>query len=278
MLINFDGNIIDAKDPIIRAENGGFRYGDGLFETMRFAGGRVMLATYHFDRLFSGLQLLHFERPGYLTSAELTRQIEQLCALNNHEDAARVRLMVFRGDPGLGDPLDSFPHYIIQTSSLPIKKDKMVPSGIRIDIYPKGRKAIDGFSHLKSNNYLLYAMAAFYARQQQLDDCLILNSQDRICESSIANLFCVHDKVFYTVPLSEGCVAGVMRRRLIELLQNAGLPIIEKECSSSFLQMADEVFLTNAIQGIRSVLRFGNKEYDQTSRFLLDELLAKDFG
>jgi branched-chain amino acid aminotransferase len=67
--------------------------------------------------------------------------------------------------------------------------------------------------------------------------------------------------MIYTPPLSEGCVAGVMRRYLLEALGKAGYAVFEKEMDREFVQEADEVFLSNALRGIRWVQRSGDKNY-----------------
>ena len=251
--INFNGNIVRSHEPVITAESRGLRYGDGIFETMRIAGDSIVLSTFHFDRLFSGIQLLQFDQPAFFTREILTQQINDLCSINNHRPWARVRLTVFRGKGGLYDPENHIPNYIIDSQPLAAYNESINKEGLVIDIFPDARKSMDVFSNLKSNNYLLYAMGALYAKKNQLNDCLLLNSQDRICDSTIANIFCVKDKTVFTPYLSEGCVSGVMRRYLLIKLAEAGFSVQEKEIEVDWLQTVDEIFLTNSIYGIRWV-------------------------
>ena len=107
----------------------------------------------------------------------------------------------------------------------------------------------------------MYSMATMYARSHGWGDCLVLNSRERIADSSIANLFYIKGDIIYTPPLSEGCVAGVMRRWLIETLPAAGFRVLEKPVAPEDLILADEVFLTNAIRGVREVVNFGGATY-----------------
>jgi branched-chain amino acid aminotransferase len=148
--------------------------------------------------------------------------------------------------------------YIIQSWALEMAA---IVQGLALGVFPRGRKSCDGFSHLKSNNYLLYSMAATYARNHGWDDSLVLNSRERIADSSIANLFYVAGNAIYTPPLSEGCVAGVMRGWLIGALPAAGFRVIEKAVAPEDLIMADEVFLSNAIRGVRRVGNFAGTTY-----------------
>ena len=104
-------------------------------------------------------------------------------------------------------------------------------------------------------------MAATYARSHGWDDCLVLNSRERISDSSIANLFYVLGDTIYTPPLSEGGVGGVMREWLIRTLPGAGFRVIEKPVAPEDLLMVDEMFLSNAIRGVRRVGHFSGTGY-----------------
>ncbi|MBN9381603.1 MAG: aminotransferase class IV [Chitinophagaceae bacterium] len=264
--IIFNGSFFPSGSPLLAADNRGFRYGDGLFETIRIKDGRILLSQYHFERLLNGCRLLGLEA---LTIEQFTAGILELCEKNGHALSARVRLTVFRGEMGRGD---ADTNYIIQSSPLDLVN---VGTGVTLGVFPKGRKACDGFSQLKSNNYLIYSMAAMYARSHGWDDCLVLNSRERIADSSIANLFYVKGATIYTPPLSEGCVAGVMRRWLMTVLPGEGHHVVEKPVAPEDLIVADEVFLTNAIRGVRWVGNFAGTTYGsqvaQTVKKMVDE-------
>ncbi len=137
----------------------------------------------------------------------------------------------------------------------------MNESGLKLGLYEVGRKAIDGLANIKSNNYLLYAMGAIHARKYQHNDCIILNTSDRVCDSTIANVFYVKDGSIFTPPLSEGCIAGVMRNYLLSQLPSEGYNVAEKQTSVDDLLAADEIFLTNAVSGLRWVGEFKGKTY-----------------
>jgi branched-chain amino acid aminotransferase len=234
------------------------RYGDGLFETIRVKDDRIVLADLHFQRLLSGARLLQFEPFPLLSPEKLSGEILALCRKNGHAGLARVRLAIYRGEIGQED---AFPNYIIQSWPLEPAGDELNVPGLALGVFREGCKACDVFANLKSNNYLIYSMAAMHARRHGWDDCLVLNSLGRVADSSIANLFYVKGGVIYTPPLSEGCVAGVMRRWLIGFLPGAGFRVEEKPVAPEDLLLADEVFLSNAIRGVRWVSRFGGMTF-----------------
>ena len=259
--INWNGSITAPGDFRISPDNRGLRYGDGLFETMKARKGKIDLEPLHFERLFSSLRLLQFEIPSHFTAEYLREQVRLLLEKNSHTELARARLMVYRGDGGVYDSLDHRPQLLIQ--SWPLLEPASNPHGklLQIDVFHDARKACDVFSSLKSNNYLCYLMGALFAKNRGLDDALILNAYGRIADATIANVFIVTDGMIKTPPLTEGCVNGVYRRYLLQCFQKDGLAFREEPLKVEELMEAEEVFLTNAITGIRWVHRCGGTIY-----------------
>lgn len=261
--INWNGKIVRKDDFYISPDNRSFRYGDGFFETMKIVDGNILLAGFHFTRFMASLQLLSFDIPVLFTPEYFTQQVQNLVLKNKHASLARVRFMVYRGNGGLYDPENHYPNFVIQSSSLPETIDELNQSGFNIDIYTKARKVSDSFSMIKSNNYLAYAMAALWAKKKKLNDSLLLNAYDNICDSTIANIFIVQNKKIKTPAIAEGCVNGVARSYLIECCKKDNIAIDETTISAEDILHASEVFLTNAVTGIRWVKQLGERTYDQ---------------
>lgn len=257
--IHFNGKILPADDPLVTAGNRGLRYGDGLFETMRVVNGRIVLHHLHFERLFNGLSVLQFQCSPHFTAAYLAEAVLALCRKMKIEKGARVRLNIVRGNGGLYDPDNLHPNVIIEAWPLTVPTG-IQENGLVIDIYTMARKHFDILANIKSNNYLPCVLAALYAKNNQLNDCLLLNTEGRICDATIANIFWVKKGRLFTPPLSEGGVGGVMRRYLIENIK-APQTIHEEPLTPEILEQADEIFLTNAISGIKWVSRFRDKQY-----------------
>jgi branched-chain amino acid aminotransferase len=257
----YNGQMIPADTPIISANNRGLRFGDGLFETIKVLEGKMPLFHLHMERLNKGLAVLNMQLPENYTPDYISQVILELCNRNSIAGTARVRLTVVRGNGTLFATEDLYASIIIQAE--PLASDYLVfnETGLTIDVCPGIQKSCDQLSNLKSNNYLPYVMAAQYARQHQLNDCLLLNAHNRICDGTIANVFRIHQNSIYTPPLSEGGVAGVMRQYLLTELPKAGYTVHEKICTPEELETANEVFLTNALFGIRWVAKFRNKIY-----------------
>ena len=262
--LNLNGTFIEEKTPVFRADNRAFRYGDGLFETMKVVVGSIRLKDLHFERLFSGMETLQIMLQGFVNADMFEEQIRKTILRNHISGPARARLTVYRGDGGLYEFNSTSAGYVIQVWSLSSSSMMMNTNGIKIGLYEGGRKANDGLANIKSNNYLVYAMGAIEAKKYQHNDCIILNTSGRVCDSTIANVFYIKDGIIYTPPLSEGCVAGVMRNHLLSQLPEQGYNVIEKETDIDDLLNADELFLTNAVSGLRWVGEFKGKKYDNT--------------
>lgn len=273
----FNGNIMPAGQPVLQADNRSYRYGDGLFETMKLVQGNICLETYHWDRLFAGLQLLEFDIPGSFSPESLRAAILHLCGENKCLQLARVRLSVFRGNGGWNEP-DNTVHYLVECQPLDEAVNRWNDKGLVTAIYPHARKSCDRYAGLKSANYLPYTMAARYARQQRLDECLVLNSHDRVADGTIANIFLVKNGSLLTPPVSEGCIKGTMRQYLLDTLQRSAYPIHETLITPAEVEAADELFLTNAIYGIRSVKQFNGKSYRNELTQTIHQEFLKTIG
>jgi branched-chain amino acid aminotransferase len=267
--INVNGKIFPSDASVIHPDNRSFRYGEGLFETIRLHRGKMPLWNLHWNRLNSSLPQLYFEWPKHFTSSHLQEEVLQLAAKNKCTNAARVRITFFKGEGGLWEQPSSNFNYLVQCWPLEQEKFHMNENGIDLGVFEAGRKVCDAFSNLKSNNYLLYVMAAQYAKQQKWNEAIVLNQYGRICDATIANVFFISQNKVHTPQLTEGCVAGVMRSYLLDQLQLAGIEVHEGAYSVEDLLNANEIFLTNAFYGIRWVKNLGNKnfEFQQSARF-----------
>ncbi|MCX6294032.1 MAG: aminotransferase class IV [Sphingobacteriales bacterium] len=164
--INYNGKYIDDSNPIIQANNRGFRFGDGIFETMKFKKGKIIFVDEHLSRLWQGLKRFQFDLPKLFTPDYLEKQILGLVQKNKNS-SARIRLTVFRGNGGLNDPENHNPNFIIETWNLPETNGDLNENGLQCILFKDALKSIDAFSNLKHNNYLPYLMGAIEAKKMK---------------------------------------------------------------------------------------------------------------
>lgn len=238
----------------ITPQNRSFRYGDGIFETMKIRQNKIMLGDYHFNRISTSLSLLKIITPDFLNEEKLFNDISRLSALNNCQDNARIRVAIYRQE-------ENNAGVVIEADPLNEEQDYLNENGWTIDIYPFARKSMDAFANLKSANYLPYVLADKYAKENGIDECLVLNSDNKIADASKANIFLVLKDKVHTPALNQGCVNGVKRRFVIEQIKNSGIAVHQHEINEDLLLQADEIFLTNAIIDIRWVKSFREKKF-----------------
>ena len=116
--LNLNGTFIEEKTPVIRADNRSFRYGDGVFETMKVVVGSIQLKELHFERLFKGMETLQIMLQGFINAEIFEEQIMKTILRNRISGPARVRLTVFRGDGGLYEFNNTSAGYVIQVWSI----------------------------------------------------------------------------------------------------------------------------------------------------------------
>ncbi|MFN7686240.1 MAG: aminotransferase class IV [Sphingobacteriales bacterium] len=242
-----NGAFFQEQEVSLHPDNRSFRYGDGLFETIRYANGHMPLWDLHMARLFNGFLALKIHTGKLLTPELLLKQVTSLCQRNNLKNA-RIRITVSRGEGGILEQTAPTPDYIIQTWPLDEPTPRFNTNGLHLRVYPDARKSADALASLKSTNYLLYAMAALYAKEQKSNDAIVLNHYGRIADCSIANVYWVEGQQIFTTPLSEGPVAGVMQQHLCSKSNCK-----ERAITPDELRQASEVFVTNAVRGIQWV-------------------------
>ena len=257
----YNGKTYKEESPILSVNSRGLKYGDGLFETIKSIKGELQFIDEHFARLWKGLQVLQFNIPKHFTPEYLQDEIFALIKKNSHEKMARIRLTVFRGDGGLYDEINHKPHYLVQSWPLLDDAGEWNSNGLVLGIYTDVKKSCDLLSNLKHNNFLPYSMAAIHAKTKKWNDAVLENTEGGVCDTTIANLFLIKDGVIYTPALAQGCIAGIIRKFLINRLTAANYKIIEGRLTGDDLDAADEVFLTNSIYNLRWVQSLGEKKY-----------------
>lgn len=271
--INYNGEILDEEDKIFTIANRGFKYGDGLFESMRVTKGKLNFADLHADRLQKGMKTLKLEGYSQMDAYFLKDKAEEICKRNKITQNARLRLTVFRNADGFYTPTQNKNAYTLEVSPLDSSIYEINGKGLIMDIYNDIPKPVNSLSNLKTCNSLTYVMAGIYKEQMRLDEVFILNQNGFLCESISSNVFLVYKGELFTPALSEGCIGGVMRQVVMQLAKKFDLPMIEAQINAEILNEAEEVFLTNSIKGIQWVMGFNRKRYfNEVSRFLIDKL------
>ena len=259
--IHLNGTILPSDQPLFTSANRAFRYGDAVFETIRLMHGEILYFENHLSRLHRSMELLGMEMHPDLNFHQLYLAIRHLDQANQLGGNGRIRLEVFRNDGGLYTPMTNSVSYLIEVTPVHQDNYSLNENGLKIELYTDIKKPVSKLSNLKSSNSLYYVMAGLHKRKLNLDDCIVLNTDDRIADAISSNVFLVKGNELHTPSLDEACVAGVMREVMIEVYKESGGTVIETSISVDDLLHADEMFLTDVIHGVRWVGAFRNKRY-----------------
>lgn len=271
--MNFNGQIIPSGQEVLSVNNRGFRYGDGLFESMRYMNGAIKFPELHIDRVQKGMKVLKLDNNMLIDSWFLREKVEELARRNKTGLDARLKLTIFRDSEGLYTPSSNKMAYVLESQMLSESQYTFNQKGLIIDVFDELTKPVNILANLKTCNSLVYVLAGVYKKQHGLDEVMILNQNGFLCESISSNVFVVYDRKLYTPALNEGCIGGVMRQVIMRLAKENGIELIEAQVNPDILNEADEVFITNATKGIQWVMGYNNKRYfNEVGKFLSEKL------
>ena len=257
-MINFNSELYTKENIQLTTDNRGFKYGDGIFETIKVVHKKVIFWEDHYFRLMASMRMLRMKIPMEFTLEFLEQEI--LKTVDSIEKAGnfRVRLNVFRKDGGLYTPKTNAINYLIEASEISTQSK----TTYEIDVFKDFYNYSGLLSTIKTNNRMLNTLASIYADENDLDNCVLLNERKGVVEVANGNIFIVKDTVVKTPALTEGCIKGIVRNKVIEILtKNKDFTIEETAISPFEIQKADEVFITNSIAGIQVVTKYKKKSF-----------------
>lgn len=273
-ILNINGTLTNEQDFGLPVTNRAFRFGDGIFETIRVFKNNILYAEEHFERLVKGANTLGIVIPEYLNYKNFCEEISKTIEANNNKPSARVRFNLYRKEgSGFYTPQFNDGVFLIETNTIAEDCFVLNCKGFKIEIYDKIPKPINLLSSLKTINCLNFILAGVHKNTIDVDDCLLLNDFGNIVEATSSNIFMVKENVIYTPSLDEGCIEGIMRDVIIEIALKKKFNVFDCALAPKDLLSADEVFLTNCITGINWVLAYKNKRYfNKVSKEFIAEL------
>ena len=257
-MINHNGSLKPRNDFKLSPDNRAFKYGDGIFDTLKFEDDTICFLEDHYFRLMSSMRMLRMRIPMDFTLDYYENQIRITLEANDLKNTARIRVNVFRQDGGLYAPLTNEINFLIETNSLPAA----TASSIEIELFKDFPIASGLLSTIKTNNRVVNVLGSIYASENDYQNCILINEKKELVEALNANVFLIRGNEILTPSLESGCINGIIRKKVIELLKKQEkFKLLEHSISPFDLLKVDEVFLTNSIQEIQSVNRYRKKKY-----------------
>jgi branched-chain amino acid aminotransferase len=274
-MVNFNGTLVETATNSL-ADNRAFLFGDAVFETFKIVNNRVLYLEDHYFRLMSSMRILRMEIPMNFTMEFLEQEILQLILVNQVEKSARVRMTVFRNSGGFYLPETNDVGYLIQATALKSNVYVLNTKEYEVDLYKDFYITKQLLSTIKSTNKAVQITGSIFAKENDLQNCLLLNDAKTVIESLNGNVFMLKDGKLTTPPVSEGCLNGIMRKQVLALAKTMDVEILEEPISPFDLQKADELFLTNVIVGIQPISKYRKKDFEYSfASKLIDQLNQK---
>jgi aminodeoxychorismate lyase len=252
MLVFLNGQFLPEAQAVVPVNDRGFLLGDGLFETIRVAGGKPFRFAQHLERMTRGADFLKIKPP--FSPKELEKSAAQLIEQNKLPDAIlRVTLTRGPGERGYNFNGECKPTLAMALHAAPSPENhiewNLVTSSYRIP-------AADPLSSFKTTSKILHVMARAEAKEKGADEALLINTNGEVAETASGNLFWVYDDKICTVPTGRGVLPGITRAVVLEICQTLGLPVNKRVIKPEALRNCKGIFVTQSALGIVPVASF----------------------
>tara|TARA_R110002049_G_scaffold284821_2_gene465538 strand:- start:997 stop:1839 length:843 start_codon:yes stop_codon:yes gene_type:complete len=276
-MINFNGEILE-NNTLLSVQNRGYNYGDALFETIKISLGKVLFWEDHYFRLMASMRILRMEIPMDFTMEFLETQIKNTLEANQLSNkSARIKIIIHRNEGGLYLPETNNVSFVITAKLLENDFFILSDTAYEVDLFKDYYLSPSLLSTLKTNNKVLNVVGSVYTKENNLQNCLLLNTNKHVTEALNGNVFLVKGNFIKTPPLTDGCLKGIMRTQLINIIKALPEYELEETSISPFeLQKADEIWITNVVTGIQPITKYKKKEFSKdVAKLVLQKVNVK---
>ena len=259
-MINYNGNFKDQSSDDFN--NRGFLYGDSIFETIKIIDNRIIFWEEHYLRLMSSMRILRIEIPNNYTPDFFENEIKKTNSKLEEVFSGKVRLTIYRAGAGLYLPEKNIPVFVINSKKTDQKLFKINTEEYKVDLFKDYQIQSNLISNIKTNNRVINVIGSIYAKENDLQNCILLNDNKLVAEFLNGNIFIVNKNHIKTPTISTGCLDGIMRKMIIDLINKVpNYEIEEKDLSPYELISSDEIWVTNSISGIIPVTQYRRKSF-----------------
>ena len=262
------GSIVPQDEALISVLDHGFTVADGVFETMKVAGGWPFALTRHLERLDHSASVLGLATADHQVIRDAVGEVLFANApLLGH--LGRLRITYTAGAAPLGsDRGDSMPTLVVAVAT-----SSPWPEATTLATVPWTRNERSAVAGAKTTSYADNVVALRHAHDRGASEAIFANSRDELCEGTGSNVFVVIDGEVLTPPLASGCLAGITRDLVLEWFG-----CTESTLPYSALMVADEVFITSSTRDVHPVIRVDERlwsEVGPVSARLREEFIAQ---
>lgn len=246
-----NGALVTAEEARLGIEDGLFRHGLGLFDTLAAFHGIPFLADAHIGRLRASAGELGFFCPD---NATLLSAIESVLGANALDIAEKARVRITLSSPDSGGE-----SWWVE-ASLPPSRNVTARVGTSGFV----RNEQSRLAGHKTTSCAENRLADRAAKQAGLDEMLFFNTRGEVCEGTWANVFLLVEQGWITPPLDSGCLPGITRAFVLELAAAAGIAISESTLLGEGLNRVRSAFLTSSLRGIQPIASIDGRELEMS--------------
>lgn len=264
-MINLNGVLIEKSR---------LGFANAISDILKYKNKKVYFIEDHYFRLMSSMRMIRMKIPIEFTLDFYEEQILKTINETNSGSTYQIRVTVYRKDrqsiSEQVNPID----FVIEANEFV----NAIPKLYEIDLYKDFYVFSGLLSTIKTSNRLIFDLASIYAAENDFQNSVLINENKNIVQVVDANIFLIKGKDILTPILSEGCMNGIIRRKIIDLLHlDKSYTVKEKPISPFELLQADELFITNSMIDIRSVLKYRKKTYQTNETENIKRLFNKEF-
>jgi len=277
-----NGKLVPFKDAKVHVLTHALHYSTSVFEGIRCyntpKGPAVFRLQEHVDRLFKSAKLYSMKMQ--FSKKEISKAILKTVKTSGLK-ACYIRPLAYYGYGTMGlTPTQNKVDVSIACWEWAMGESKAgkfsgakckVSSWIKIDSRSQPMQA------KAAPNYSNAALARVEALENGYDEAIMLNFQGKVVEGSAENIFVVKDDIIQTPPLSAGLLEGITRDSVIQIIEENGGFVIEKDLDRDDLYNADEIFMTGTAAEVKSVTQIDKVKIGSAKMGKITKALQKSF-
>ncbi len=256
MKVWLDGKIVESSKAVVSILTHSLQYGSGIFEGIRSypakEGTAIFRLEEHVKRFFNSAKLYSMDL-GY-TEEEIREAIKKVVKANGC-NGCYIRPFAFYDDANIGISVQG-KRVSVYIAAIPFGSYFGKPNGIRCKV--SSWRRISGESlPLKakaSGNYINSIIANNEAKASGFDEAILLSSKGTVAEGPGENIFLVKDNMLFTPDDSSDILLGITRDTIMQLAEDTGIEVKEKECRKDELYTADELFFCGTAAEVTPII------------------------
>lgn len=243
---------------LLSAFDRGLHYGDGLFETLAVIDGIPCLWERHMRRLCLGCDRLGIHRPDTrLLRHEAERETGEM-------PRGVLKIILTRGSGGRGyrPPNPQQACRVLHAFSWPDYPADWAHRGVQLRVCDSRLGLNPTLAGIKHLGRLEQVLARSEWDEPAIAEGLMLDTEGRVVEGTMTNLFLRKGDRLYTPELGACGTAGVVRGLVMDLAEDAGLTLSVTHLFLRDVFEADAAFLTNSVIGFWPVKRLEDRDLE----------------